>query len=172
MVAPLRGSRRSLGRRPTVPGDARVVLCVLWISMPEVILHRAQIGALVSEAVAATVAQHVRPDPAKLRGLAGHPDDVVHGLARELRLPLGDEQPGEIVLAGGEVALDGAQLVASDRLLDGERVLQASHPEPGALDINCLAPHLDGLAHAQAVTVDRQYQRIVADAMASLLGRL
>jgi len=60
------------------------------------------------------VAQHVRPDPAKLRRLIGHPDDVVHGLAGELRLPLGDEEPGKIVLAGGEVALDGAQLVAVD----------------------------------------------------------
>jgi hypothetical protein len=42
---------------------------------------------------------------------------VVHGLARELRLTLGDEQPGKIVLAGGEIPLDGSQLVAGDRLL-------------------------------------------------------
>jgi hypothetical protein len=54
--------------------------------MPEVIVHGAQICALVGQVVAATVAQHVRPDPAKLRRLAGDPDDVVHGLAGELRL--------------------------------------------------------------------------------------
>ena len=60
----------------------------------------------------------------------------------------------------------------SDRMLDRERVLQASHPEPGALDIDCVAPHLDGLAHAQAVAVDRQQERVVADAVASLLGCL
>jgi hypothetical protein len=63
-----------------LPGDARVVRRVLWISVPEVILHGAQIGAPVGQVVAAAVPQHVRPDPAKPRGLAGHPDDVVHGL--------------------------------------------------------------------------------------------
>jgi hypothetical protein len=69
-----------------VAGNARVVRRVLWIAMPEVIVHGAQICALVGQVVAATVAQHVRPDPAKLRRLAGDPDDVVHGLAGELRL--------------------------------------------------------------------------------------
>jgi hypothetical protein len=92
-----------------VPGDSRVVRRVLWIAVPEVILH----GALVGKVVAATAAQHVRPDPAKLRGLAGHPGDLIHGLPRELCLPLGDEQPGEIILVGREVPLDGAQLLAA-----------------------------------------------------------
>jgi len=93
--------------------DARVVRRVLWIPMPEVILHGAQIGAPVGQVVTATVAQHVRPDPSKLRPLTGKPNDVVHGLAGELRLLLGDEQPGQIVFAGGEVPLDRAQLVAA-----------------------------------------------------------
>jgi hypothetical protein len=81
-------------------GDARVVRRMLWIAVPEIILHGAQIGSLVGQVVAATVAQHVRPDPSEFRRLAGHPDDVVHSLARELRLPLGDEEPGEICLRG------------------------------------------------------------------------
>ena len=136
-----------------MPSDARIVRRVLWIAVPEVILHGAQIRALVGQVVAATVAQHVRPDPAKLRRLARHPDDVVHGLAGELRLTLGDEEPGQIVLAGGEVAFKGAEFVASDRLLDRELVLEASHPYPGALDIDGIAPHLGGLAHAQTVAV-------------------
>jgi hypothetical protein len=101
-----------------VASDARVVRGVLWIAVPEVILHGAQIGAPVGQVVAAAVAKHVRPHPPQLGRLAGDPHDVVHGLAGELRLPLGDEQPGELVLAGGEVPLEGAQLVASDRLLD------------------------------------------------------
>jgi len=46
---------------------------------------------------------------------------VVHGLARELRLPLGDEQPRQIVVAGGEVPLNGAQLVAILQLAQPSR---------------------------------------------------
>jgi hypothetical protein len=36
-----------------VARDGRVVRRVLWITVPEVILHRAQVGALVGQAVAA-----------------------------------------------------------------------------------------------------------------------
>jgi hypothetical protein len=87
---------------------------------------------LSSQVVAAAVAQHMRPHAPQLRRLAGDPDHVVHGLAGELRLPLGDEQPREVVFSGGEVPLEGAQLVASDRLLNREGVLQASHPTAGS----------------------------------------
>jgi hypothetical protein len=45
--------------------------------------------------------------------LAGHTHNLVDGLACELCLPLGHEQPEQVVLADGEVALDGAELVAS-----------------------------------------------------------
>jgi len=36
---------------------------------------------------------------------ASEPDDVIHGLAGELRLALGHKEPGQIVFAGGEVGL-------------------------------------------------------------------
>jgi hypothetical protein len=49
---------------------------------------------------------HVRPDSAELHLFAGQAHDVVDGLAGALCLPLGHEQPGQIVPAG-EVALDG-----------------------------------------------------------------
>jgi len=42
------------------------------------------------------------------------PDEVVDRLARQGLAALGDEQPWQLVGAGGEVALDGAQLVAVD----------------------------------------------------------
>ena len=52
----------------------------------------------------------------------------VGGLAGELCLPLGHEQPGQLVLPGGEVALDRAQLVAGDRVLDAQAALErATH---------------------------------------------
>src|SRR5262245_18988115 len=65
--------------------------------MAEVVLHGAQIGALIGKVVAARVPEHVRPDPAELRLLSRQPDDVVDGLPGELGLPLGDEQPGQAV---------------------------------------------------------------------------
>jgi len=68
------------------------------------------------------------------------------GLASELCLPLGHEQPGQIVLVGREVALDGAQFVAGNRVLDGEAALEPGDPNPRPLDIELAAPHLDGLA--------------------------
>src|SRR5215468_274257 len=122
--SPWRRTRSSRLRTPTfiggllpqplepVPGDARVVGGVLWIVVPEVILDGAQIGAPVGQVAAAAVTQHVPPHPPKLRSLTSDSHNVVHGLADQLRLPLGDEQPGEIVFPGVEVALDGVQLVA------------------------------------------------------------
>jgi hypothetical protein len=39
--------------------------------VPEVVLHRSQIRALIGQIVAAGMAQHVRPNPAELGLLAG-----------------------------------------------------------------------------------------------------
>jgi hypothetical protein len=69
------------------------------------------IGALVGEVVTAGVAQHMGPDVAELCGFASDPHDVVDGLAGELRLALRDKEPWQVVGAGGEIALDGAELV-------------------------------------------------------------
>ena len=56
-----------------MPGNTGVVCRVLGISVTEVVLHRAQVGALVGQVVAAGVAEHVRPDPPELCGLAQQP---------------------------------------------------------------------------------------------------
>src|SRR5262245_42541736 len=82
-------------------GDPRVVRRVLRISVSKVVLHRSQIGALVGKVVAAVVPKHVGPDSTELGLLASKPDDVVDGLAGQLGLTLGQEQPGQIVLPGG-----------------------------------------------------------------------
>ena len=91
-------------------GNAGVMGRALGISVAEIVLHGAEIGPLVGEVIAAAVAEHARPDAPELRGLASDPHDIVDGLAGELCLPLGHKQPGQIVLPGGEAALDGAQL--------------------------------------------------------------
>ena len=54
-------------------GNAGVIGRVLGISVAEVVLHGAQIGALVGQVVAAGVAQHVRPDAPELCSLASDP---------------------------------------------------------------------------------------------------
>ena len=89
--------------------------------MAEVVLLGPKIGALVGQIVSATVAQHVRPHSAQLGVLAGDPTDVIDRLPGELGVAFGDEQPRQAVLTGGEIALDGTQLVAGDRLLDASR---------------------------------------------------
>ena len=85
--------------------------------MAEVVLDEPEVVPLVGEVVAAGMAQHVRPDAAETGALAGLTDEVVDGLARHRLAALGDEQPRQLILARREVALDGAELVAGDRLL-------------------------------------------------------
>src|SRR5262245_30388441 len=110
------------------PGDPGVVGGMFGIAMAEVILHGPEVGALIGKVIAAGMPKHVRPDPAELRLLAGNAHDVVDRLARQLRLTLRYEKPRQAVVARCQVALDRTQLVASDRLLDAERVLEARHP--------------------------------------------
>jgi hypothetical protein len=71
-------------------------------------------------------------------------DEVVDRLPGERLTALGDEQPGQRVRAGGEVARDGAQLVAGDRLLDGQPALEAAHPQPGAAEVQLVVAQATG----------------------------
>src|SRR3954464_6531925 len=105
-------------------GYAGVMDGVLGVAMAQVVLDEAQIVALVGQIEAARVAQHMRMDGAEPRPLGGRADQVVHRLARERLVPLGDEQPGQPIRPHREIALDGAQLGAGDRLLDRQAVLQ------------------------------------------------
>jgi hypothetical protein len=41
-------------------------------------------------------------------------------------------------------------------MLDGEAALEASDPQPRPLEIELVAPHLDGLADPQTVSVDHE----------------
>lgn len=57
-----------------------------------------------------------------------HGDQVIDGLPGERLTALGNEQPRQRVGASGEVAFDGSQLVARDRLFDGQTALEAPNP--------------------------------------------
>ena len=54
-----------------MPSNAGVMGSMLGITVPEIVLHRAQIRAMVRKIIAAGMAQHMRPDAAELRLLAG-----------------------------------------------------------------------------------------------------
>jgi hypothetical protein len=70
----------------TMSGNVGVMRRVLGIPVAEVIQQGPEIGALISQVVAAGVAQHVGPNPVKLCLLAGQAHDVVDGLAGQLGL--------------------------------------------------------------------------------------
>ena len=94
----------------------------------------------------------------------------VDGLASEPCAALGHQQPGQVVLPRSKVALDGSALVASNRVLDAQAALEASDPQPRPLEIELVAPHLDGLADPQTVPVDHEQKGVVANAVAPLFA--
>ncbi len=100
--------------------------------MAEVVLDEPQVVLLVGEREAAVMTQRVRVDAGQVGACRGGCDEVVHRLAGERLFALGDEQPGQRVGAGGQVAPEGARFVTGNRLLDREAALKTAHPEPGA----------------------------------------
>jgi hypothetical protein len=83
------------------------------VSVAQVILHCAQVGALVRKGVTTRMAQHVRmhvPEPSLLP--SGR-DQIIDGVPGERRAALADEQPGQLIVPTGEVFADGAQLDAA-----------------------------------------------------------
>jgi hypothetical protein len=51
-------------------------------------------------------------------------------------------------------------------VFDAQAALEASDPQPRPLDIELVAPPLDGLAHPQAMPVDHEQKGVVANAVA------
>ena len=92
---------------------------VLGIAVAEIVLNETQIISTVGERESAGVTKHVRMDFRQPSPLGRCGDDVVDGLAGEWLSALGDEEPRQMIVARGKPALDGAQLIAGDRLLDG-----------------------------------------------------
>jgi hypothetical protein len=110
------------------------------------------------------------PDLAQLGARAGLAD--VDRLAHQLLAALRHEQPGQVVLAGCAVPLQGPELVAGHRLLGRQRALEAGHVEPAALEIEGIPAQVHELADAQPVPVQHQQQGVVADPVAAFLGCL
>ena len=79
---------------------------------------------------------------------------------------------GQVVVSAGKVALDGAQLIAGDRMLHRQGILQASHPQPRALQVDVVAAKCNCLRHTQPVSIQHQHQQMVACPVPSVLGTL
>ena len=102
---------------------------------------------------------------------ADAPEQVVHCLPCHGLAPLGDEEPGQVIVARGQPALDGAQLVAVDGVLDGEAPLEPAHPEPGLGEVDVCASERHGLGDAQAVAEEHEHEEVVARPMPAPRGR-
>src|SRR5215831_19342080 len=85
-------------------------------SFPQTLKPTARHPCVDDRVAGISMAQVILHDP-QIRGLVGDAgDQVVDCLARHLGATLVHEQPGKAIRARGEVAFDGAELVASDRL--------------------------------------------------------
>ena len=107
--------------------------------MTEIILDQSQVAPLVGQGEPAGMAQHVRMDMGEIGSFRRCCNDPVHGLPGQGVAPFGDEQPGKMILTQGEPSAKSAQFVAGDRLLDGQAVLEPSHPKPGLRKIDIVA---------------------------------
>src|SRR4051794_3048336 len=141
-------------------GSPRVVDGVPGIAVAEVVLDETQVMPLVGEREAAGMAQRVRVEVSEAGACRCRRDKVVHRLARHRLASLGDEQPGQRVRAGSEIAADGAQLVAGDWLLDREAAFEAAYPQPGAVEVKLVPTQVHGFADAQAVAIGHQQQKV------------
>jgi hypothetical protein len=101
---------------------------------------------------------------------AANGDEVVHGLACERLLALRDEEPGQCIRPDSKIALDGSKLVAGDRMLDRQPILEPSYPKTRVVEVDLVTAEADRLADAQSVTKHRQNEQMIADSMAPVLG--
>ena len=95
---------------------------------------------------------------------------MVYRLASHLGATLGDEQPGQLVIARCEIAFDRPEFVAGHRLLDRKTVLQSPHPQPRRCEVDLVASDRDGLAHPQRMAVHHQDQQAIANAVPPNFG--
>jgi hypothetical protein len=100
---------------------------VLGITVAEVILSCPEIDASVRQVEATRVAEHMRMHAAKASNSTGLANDEVNGLSCELALALRDEEPRQMAVTQGEVAPQGPQLVARDRLTESEPLTLRTH---------------------------------------------
>ena len=133
------------------------------------LLYQPQIVPLVGKREAARMSEHVGIGRAKVSPRSRCLANVVHCLPGEWLLAFGNEQPRKRIVAMREPAADDAQLVARNRLLDAETVLQTADPHPRLRRIDMLPPQTNGLADPKPVPEHHQKQEMIPNAVAALL---
>ncbi len=144
---------------------------VLNVPVPEIVLTKARVRALVSESKAAGMAQHVGMDGNGEAGLlAVFSQGQVDGRAVQGLTLLTEEERQSQLLAGcfqvralHQPLLDGADLIPPQRVGGGEAPLEASVVEDAALDVHLRQHQAAGLRVPEPMTKHQQDYAMAAD---------
>ena len=115
------------------------------VAVAKVILDQPEVVAPIREGEAAGVPQHVRMNRRQSGTLRRGREQVIDGLPGERLAAFGDEEPGEPVRTGCQIALDRAEFIARDRLFDGQPVLETANPEACLIEVDVVAAQADRL---------------------------
>jgi hypothetical protein len=138
--------------------------------MAEVILDETQVVPLVGQCEPARMTKHVWVDRLEPGADGGGGNQIIHGLPGQRLTSLGNEQPRQRVLSGGEVAPERPQFVAGDRLLDRQPALEAPHPQTCPVEIDFVTPEGNGFADPKAVAEHHEQQQMIARTVTAALG--
>jgi hypothetical protein len=121
------------------------------IAVAKIVFDQPEVVAPIREREATGVPQHVRMNRRQAGTLRRDRDQVIDGLTSERLAALGYEEPWEAVRTGCQIALDRAELIARDRLFDGQPVLETPDLEACLIEVDVIAAQADRLADAQAM---------------------
>jgi len=109
---------------------------VSGITVSEVILDQPEIVSPIREREAARVPEHVRMDRRQPGTRLRDRDQIIDGLTGQRLAAFRDEEPGESVRTGGQIALDRAEFIASDGMFHIQAALQTPDPQTRVGEIN------------------------------------
>ena len=136
--------------------------------MPEPVLERARVDAIVGELVAAAVAKHVRVHREGELGLGADPrEQLAESCARHRAATLG----GEDIRGRGRLltleAAQGAQLATAKRVDALPPLLEPAHMQDALLEVDLIPPQGSQLTHPEYVPIADQDHGGIAMAIAT-----
>ena len=138
---------------------------VLDVPVPEVVLNRPGVVALVRELEAAGVAEHVRVDrKAEPRGSTRPRDDLTNGRIGQRPPSLRGEDVGRRWIVALH-APKGPELGATERVRRRHAVLEPCDVHEALAQVELIPTQRDQLADAEAMPIAEQDERRVAVAM-------
>ena len=141
------------------------------VPVPEILLDRARVVALVRKLVSGGVPEHVRMDgEGEIRELAGARDQLPGRRRRHRSAALGHEQIRRLRILAPQLA-ESSKLGPADRVRGRETVLQARDMHQAGLEVNLLPAHRDELGNAKPMAVGEEDERPIARPVAAYLAR-